>query len=124
MTEQYNHCTLTINVTDNYKLQCLVTDSQGEDHLIKINDQQTEEYLPITIAFNMNEITVCQEQQNSIHFIKEWIEHPENYTKYQINYQNQQYSIISEVLFALIISQFKKRIEKEWIIDETLLHII
>ena len=55
--------------------------------------------------------------------MKEWIEQPSEYKEYKITYQNKEYSVISEVLFALVIDQFKKRIEKEFIIDETIVDI-
>ena len=120
---QNNHCSLCITITEEYKLQVKVIDEQDKDHLIKLNDQQQEEYLPISIAFDMNEIIVCQERDDSIQFMKQWIENPNEYKEYSITYQNKEYTVISELLFALIINEFKKKIEKEFIIDETIVHV-
>ena len=120
---QNNHCSLCITITEEYKLQVKVIDEQDKDHLIKLNHQQQEEYLPMTISFNMNEIIVCQERDDSIQFMKEWIEKPNEYKEYSITYQNNQYTVISELLFALIINEFKKKIAKEFIIDETIVHV-
>ena len=120
---QNNHCSLCITISEEYKLQVKVIDEQDKDHFIKINEHQQEEYLPITIAFDMNEIIVCQERDDSIQFMKEWIEHPTQHKEYSITYQKKGYTVISELLFALIINEFKKKIKKEFIIDETIVHV-
>ena len=120
---QNNHCSLCITISEEYKLQVKIIDEQDKDHLIKLNKQQQEEYLPISISFNMNEIIVCQERDDSIQFMKEWIEKPNEYKEYSITYQKKEYTVISELLFALIINEFKKKIEKQFIIDETIVQI-
>ena len=116
------HSTLTINITEQYQLQCIITDEKETEHIIKLNNQN-DNYLPITIAFDMNEIIIGKETTNSISFMKEWIDHPEIFKEYQIYYQNKEYTVIAELLFALIINEFKKKIEKDYIIDETVVYI-
>ena len=68
----------------------------------------------------MNEIEIMKQQKNSIDFMKEWIEQPEIFKEYIIHYQNKEYSVIAEVLFALLMYQIKKKIEKDYIIAETI----
>ena len=41
----------------------------------------------------------------------------------EFQYQNKEYDVIAELLFALIINEFKKKIEKEFIIDETIVYL-
>ena len=117
-----SHSTLTINISEQYQIQCIITDENDKDHIIKLNNQN-DDYLPLTIAFDMNEIIIGKETIKSIDFMKEWIENPEIFKEYQIYYQNKEYNVISELLFALIINEFKKKIEKEFIIDETLVYV-
>ena len=111
------HCTLEITISEQHQLQCIVIDKKETKHIIKLNNQN-DNYLPIRIAFDMNEIIIGKETPNSIDFMKEWIDHPEIFKEYRIRYQNKEYNVISELLFALIINEFKKKIEKDFIIDE------
>ena len=113
---------MSINISQNYQIQCIVIDEKETEHIIKLNNQN-DDYLPITIAFDMNEIVIGKETTNSINFMKEWIDHPEIFKEYQIQYQNKEYTVISELLFALIINEFKKKIEKDFIIDETIVYV-
>ena len=113
-----SHSILEITISENCQLQFIVIDEKETDHIIKLNNQN-DDFIPITIAFDMNEIIIGKETPNSIAFMKEWIDHPEIYKEYQIHYQNKEYNVIAELLFALIINEFKKKIEKEFIIDKT-----
>ena len=45
------------------------------------------------------------------------------YSLIQIQFQEKEFELLPEVIFALIISQFKTMIEKEFIIDETFVEI-
>ena len=83
------------------------------------NEEEEKEYLPIIIAFDMNEIIVCKEIANSIDFMKEWIEQPEMFKEYTIYYQDKEYNVIAELLFALIINEYTKKMEKQFILKET-----
>ena len=84
---------------------------------LKINE---EEQLNPTIQFDNNEIYFFKptQEENTITFLKEWIENPDEYKEYQITYQGQSYSLTAEVLFALMINEIKMKIEKEEIIEE------
>ena len=114
---------LKITINNNYQLQCSVIESDGNEEIIHLKPRQ-KEWLPIVISFDMNEMYVCEkEREDSISFMKEWIEFPQEYKKYEIQYQGREYSVIAEVLFALIIKQFKERVENEWIIDETIVEV-
>ena len=117
-----SHCTLKINISENYQLQCIVVDKNTHNHIIKLNNQN-DDYIPIRIAFDMNEIIIGKETPNSIDFMKEWIDSPEIFKEYTIQYQNKEYNVIAELLFALFINEFKKKIEKDYIIDETIVYM-
>ena len=65
-----SHCTLTITISEQYQLQCIVIDENDNNHIIKLNNQNVD-YLPIRIAFDMNEIIIGKETTNSIDFMKE-----------------------------------------------------
>ena len=51
--------------------------------------------------------------------MKEWMKHPEEFKEYTINYQGKEYSLLPEVFFALIIDEFKKKVEKNFILSIT-----
>ena len=77
----------------------------------------------MAISFDSNEISICNENVNVIHFMNDWVSNPDEYRLYEIHYQEKEYKMISEVLFALIIKGFKEQIEKEYIIKETNIEI-
>ena len=72
-----------IIITKDYKLQ------------IQIDSIYKEEIEPC-ISFNGNFILIGQEKENSIHFMKEWIENPEDYTMYPVKYQGKEYQVLPE----------------------------
>ena len=122
MTED-KHTILHIEINNQYQMKCSVIDSDYKKHNIKIHEKQQDEYSPISITFEMNKIIITEERENSIKFINEFIDQPEEYKEYPIRYQNKEYKVIAEVLFAIIISQIINKIEKEWIIDDVILTI-
>ena len=122
MTET-KHCSFLINVNKENKIKCSIINEQNEEILIKINDTQKEEYLPITIEFDMNEILIGKTTENTIIFMEEWMTNPTEFKKYKISYQGKEEEVIAEVLFALLINKFKKKIEKDYIIDEVIVEI-
>ena len=83
----------------------------------------TQEYFPITIEFGINNIIVCEENTNSISCLKELFDNPNEYHFKTIMFQQKEYEVLPEVLFALFINEFKKKIEKEFIIKETVLKV-
>ena len=101
---------VNITITKEYKL------------LFQFDSKYKEEIEPC-IEFNGNLITIGQKNENSIHFIQEWIENSEDYKMYSVQYQGKEYQLLAEVLFALVISEFKQRIEKEYIIENTMIEI-
>ena len=125
MTQQNNHCSLIIDINNENKIKCSIIDNQNKEQSIQLKENQQEEYLPITIAFEMNEIIVNEENnENTIYFFSEWINNPQEMKEYKIKFQNDEYSMIAEVLFAMIVNKYKKIIEKKWIIDETICEIL
>ena len=121
----YNkHSIFHIEINQNYQIKfTIIDDDDNTHHVIKINEDQEEDFITPTLSFNMNDINLNNQSDNSIEFIKDFILQPEEYKHYNINYQNQEHSVIFEVLFGIYISQIRKRIEKEWIIDETIIKI-
>ena len=98
---QNNHCTLLIDINKHNNIKCSIIDSENKEQQIKINENQQDEYSPICIAFDMNEIIVNEQREDSIDFFVDWIEQPDEFKEYEITYQNKQYSVISEVLFGI-----------------------
>ena len=121
---------LIITLTDDYQLKCSlqkIEDGKEIDIILDTSANNTidqeQVYTLITITFDMNEISVGKETPNAISFMKEWIDYSDEYKHYEIQYQNKEYSVIAELLFALFINEFKKKIEKQWIIIETQLQL-
>ena len=100
--------TVKIIITNEYKL-LIQTDSKYEEVVIPC------------ISFNGNFISIGEQNENSIQFVKEWIENPEEYKIYTVLFQGKEYQLLPEVLFALIINEYKQRIEREYIIDNTII---
>ena len=120
----YNkHSIFHIEINKNYQIKFTIIDDDNKHHVIKINEDQEEDFITPTLSLNMNDIILNNQSDNSIEFIKDFILQPEQFKEYTINYQNQQHSVIFEVLFGIYISQVRKRIEKEWIIDKMVLKI-
>ena len=122
MTEN-NHCSLLININNENKLKCQIfVGNERIERNVKMFKEQ-EEYLPMTITFEMNEIIIGEQRETTIDFVQDWFNNPEEFKEYQINYQNKEYKVIAEVLFSLLILQYKEKIEKLYIIDDTTIQI-
>ena len=118
MTEEINRKgKISIVLDTNYKLICSFIESDESKQIIQLKEKQ-EEYIPC-ISFRNNDIIICDETIDSIHFIKELLDHPEEYKLYSIRYNDKEYQVIGEVLFALIIQEFKFIVEKQFILTET-----
>ena len=111
-----------ITITKNYLLQCSIIDEQNKETIVNLPNNQQDEYIP-SITFNTNTITICKQENNTIQFIKQWLNHPEEYKIYEIFFQGKRYEIVAEVLFAIIISEFKRVIERDCIIEKTLIQL-
>ena len=109
--KEIQHCTFQIQINQEYKLKCFV------------NEEEQEEFITPNILFDMNEILINHQNDKAIDFMKEWIEQPTEFKEYTINYQNKEYSVVAEVLFALIIKEYKNKIDKQLIIDETIVSV-
>ena len=115
--------TFKITITQNYHLQCKTIDEQGKEKLIQLSPKEyKEEYIPC-ITFNQYFIEVCKESENAIHFIKEWIEQEDKYETKEIQFQNKYYQLLPEVFFSIIINEFKNIVEKEYIIENTIVDL-
>ena len=96
-----SHSTLTINISQNYQLQCIVIDENNNNHIIKLNNQN-DDYLPITISFDMNEIIIGKET-NDLELAAQLYQTPNKYGELiDMPQKNAKELIISCVdLFAL-----------------------
>ena len=112
--------TIKITITKEYKIQIKYIDSENKETTIKLSENDNEEIDPC-ISFNGNFISIGQQNENAIHFMQEWISKPEEYKLYSVMYQGKEYSVVSEVLFAVIITEYKRRIEREYIIENTII---
>ena len=110
-----------IIITKQYQLQIKLIDSNQKEIKIDLFNDQSQDYYNPSISFENNIIKFFEETQQSICFLKEWIEHPEVYKEFEIIFQNKNYSLLPEVFFALTINNFKNNIEKQFIIENTLL---
>ena len=116
-----NTISLKISITKDYKLQIKSIDSQNKENIVKLTNNQ-EIYTPC-ICFKGNFITICEENESAIHFMKEWFDDPKQFKFYSIKFQEKEYQLLPDVLFAIIINEFKHKIEKDFIIKETFLFI-
>ena len=111
-----------IIITNNYKLQCSLINEQDQEIKIQLFEKQQEEYTPC-ICYEGNMISVCQKEEKSIHFIQQWIDNPNEFIKQEVHFQKKTFQVLPEILFAIIINEFKKKSEKEYILDETIVEI-
>ena len=108
---------LKIIITKQYCLQCLLVDSKNHQNIIQLKENQNE-IIP-SLSFDDSRIIISGQQEQSIHFIKDLFDKPNEYKKYNFIYLGKEYSVIAEVLFGIIIDAVKRKIEKEWIIELT-----
>ena len=109
-----NRTRLKITISDAYKLQCNYIDSKKEETIIQIHNKKEQEYLLSSSLID---------NKSSIEFAQDLITNPQDFKLYNIELYGKEYSVIAEVLFALIISEFKEQIEKEYIIDKTIVEL-
>ena len=101
-----------ITITQNYLLRCLINDKQNKETIIQLPNNQQDEYIPsITFHTNTNQ------------FIKQWLTRSEEYKIYEIIFQGKRYEIVAEVFFAIIILEFKRVIESDYIIEIILIQL-
>ena len=119
--------TFKIQITTNYQLKCSIIDDNNKETIITLPQSNQQEITP-SITFSNYTISLCEKNTNEkentqIEFMKNWIEHPESFSTHQIVFQNKEYSLLPEVLFSLIIREYKTKIEKEFIIDQTIIQM-
>ena len=118
-----NKVEFTLTITEDYQLKCSYITSEKKETTIKLQEKE-QEFYPITISFENNKVLICEEQnENTIAFMKEWVDNPQNFKLYNVQFQEKEYQLSFEVLFALIINKFKHQIEKEFIIENTIVNI-
>ena len=114
--------TLKIIITKEYRIKCCLLDLLNRETIIQLNGYQ-EEYYQMELCFDANKISLSQNGNNSIPFIQDLIENPNDFKVYNIVFQEKEYNIIGEVLFALLVNEFKKQIEKDFIIDKVIIEL-
>ena len=115
------HCTFKLLISQQNTIKCVIIKEDKTEELITLETNK-EEY-PIQISCTTNEIVVCQKQENTIDFMNDWIKESNLYKKYSFTFQGKQHEAIAEILFALVINEFKNKVTKKYIIDETLVEI-
>ena len=106
--------TFVIKINDAYKFQCIVVDKYSKETTIQLHNIKQQEYLLSTSLIDKN---------SSIEFAVDLFTNPHDFKLYNIEFYGKEYSVISEVLFALIINEFKEQIEKEFIIENTIVEL-
>ena len=105
-----------IENTQKYKLNYSLISTENQEII------QQEEVRPC-ILFNKNTIELFQESDKAIHFMQPWLDNPENFNTYSIDFQNKTYNLLPEVLFGIVIDEIKKKVEREFIIEQTEIQI-
>ena len=96
-----NCCIFQIQINKENKIKCSILKEENKEQII-------QDFVDINISFDMNEIIIGNKTENSINFFNDLIEQPNTFKQYKITYQNKEYSVIADVLFALYLSQIKK----------------
>ena len=116
-----NQRILKIVISNELLLKCCIVDNQQNEILIQIIENENE-YIP-SVSYTEDSIEYCKKSDKMITFMKEWIEHPEIYTKYPLHFEGKQHEVVAEVLFGLIISEFKQIVEYHWNISHVLVTV-
>ena len=56
---------------------------------------------------------VFEDGENVIHLVQLWMDNSDDYSTYSIQFQNKSYKLLPEVLFALVVNEIKKKIERD-----------
>ena len=98
-----NKVTLKITISEQYTIKCSYIDVKKKETTIELHNNPQQEYL----------------FSGSINFAEDLFSKPQDFKLYVIELYGKEYSVIAEVLFALIINEFKEQIIKEFIIENT-----
>ena len=104
-----NKIIFKIVISDQYKIQFSCIDFKNEETIIKLHKEDNQLY-STTISFENYKISIGEEKENYIHFIEDLIKNPQEFKQYQFSFQEKEYSLIAEILFALLIKEFKQQI--------------
>ena len=67
--------------TKENQIQCSLIDLEDQkEHIIQL--EKNIDLYPITIQFTMNDIIVCKESKDCIHFIQDLVNEPDKYNNY------------------------------------------
>ena len=109
-----NKASLIIKISSTYKLQCCFVEKDSKETVIHLHNKTQEEYLLSSSLRDKN---------SSIEFAEDLFTKPQDFKLYEIELYGTKYTVIAEVLFSLIINEFKEQIEKEYIIENTIVQL-
>ena len=109
-----NQIILIIKINTTYEIQCIYIDSNNKTTTIQLQNSNQQEY-PLSSALIDN--------KSSIEFAHDLFTKPQDFKLYNIELYGKEYSVIAEVLFALIISEFKQQIDKQFIIEKIIVQL-
>ena len=110
-----NKIALKIQINEQYTIKCSYIDSKKKETPIQLhNEIEQEGYLLSSSLID---------KKSSIEFTDDLFTNPQDFKLYNISLYGKEYSVIAEVLFALIINEFKEQIEKEFIIENTIVQL-
>ena len=67
---------LTITITEDYLLQVKYIDTQNKETIVQLEKSHLNTFHKPCIEFKGNFISVCNNSENAIHFMKQWFEQP------------------------------------------------
>ena len=110
--------TFTILITPTYTLHCTISTPETTTPL-KLTPDHPDDFHP-TVDFTPNHIRIPPTPTStSLTFLQAFIEHPDDFTPYTVTYHGKTHSVLPEILFAIIINEYKTKIEKCHVIDAT-----
>ena len=95
-----------IVITQEFKLKCSVIDENGSETIVKLHENDDEEY-SLTFEF----------QNNNIDYIEEWSNNPDDFKQYKIEFNENEFQVVAEVLFAFVLFDFVKKTKKNCILE-------
>ena len=114
MTDLDYNLKLKIIISKELKLKCVLANDETSE-VIRFKDNR-DEYKP-SISINGNKMLFCEDEHKPIYFMEDWYSETNQYRRYPLNYLGKEYSVSIPVLFALIVNEFKKKVEKKNIIS-------
>ena len=94
---------LKIKITDNFKLLYSIISKANQEII------HQEEIIPC-ILFKSNSIEIGVEDEQTIHFMQKWIEEPDDYKTYSIEFIKNSYDLLPEVLFSIVVNEIRKKV--------------